>query len=241
MQADRDEPVPPTKATLTVSALDAAPAATPIAGIAAGGSAGSTQDIAFNNRLAAFDGGVAGLPMGAARRQRASIRHGEQLTYEIDVPEGTAMLLARVADVADAKADLDVYVVDCTGKECRNPQTDSDPVGDEIVSVSNPAKGKWKVVVDALSVPAGSTTFAYLDAVFNPSFGAITTADVPVERKTGESWTARTHTWLAGPLPAGREPFPAVLLEGQLSGNVPFRLGILELTEARAAANSQQR
>lgn len=240
MQAEKEEPVPPTPATLTVSAISADPeAGQRVTGNGNGGA--STRDLTMRNRMASFEGGITGAPMGAARRARPTIRQGEQLQYEIDVPAGSSSLLVRASDFADAAADLDVYVFDCTGKECRNPQTDSDPVGAEVVTVQNPAVGKWKVVVDGSRVPSGSTTFSYLDAVFNPSWGATVAPDTATEHATGESWPAQVHTWLAGPLPAGRQPFAGVSLEGRLSAGVTFGLGFVELPAEKGADGSSQR
>src|SRR6185369_9855506 len=161
MQAEKDEPVPPTAATLTVSAINVDVSA------AQNGSNG-TRDVTIANKMATFNGSIATAIVGGARREHPTIKNGQQLTYDIDVPAGTTSLFVRTSDVADKAADLDVYVLDCTRKECRNPQTDSDPLGDEIVSVANPAAGKWKVVIDAPSVPSGSTTFAYTDVLFSP-------------------------------------------------------------------------
>jgi hypothetical protein len=238
MQAEKDEPVPPTEATLTVSAIAvdlSLPAVTDPAMMSSGA---LTHELTLSNRMGAFVGGVTALPLGAARRERPSIRHGEQLQYEIDVPAGAATLLVRAGDFADARADLDLYVVDCTGKQCRNPQTDSDPIGDEVVIVQNPAAGTWKVVVDAASVPTGSTSFAYLDAILSTAFGTAAAADVMKERKPGDQWSTHALTWGTGTLPAGREAFPAVLLQGQLSGGVTFGLGVIELLAPRTAATS---
>ncbi|HUF51818.1 MAG TPA: S8 family serine peptidase [Longimicrobiales bacterium] len=237
MQAESNETVPPTQATLTVSAI--AVAATAVAATAE--SSVTTQELTLKNMMAAFEGSVAGMPYGAARRQQATIRSGEQLQYEIDVPAGSSLLLVRAGDVSDAAADLDVYVFDCTGRECRSPRTDSDPFGDEVITIANPAAGKWKVVVDGASVPSGSTRFAYLDAIFNPSYGAVATIDLPGERKSGDEWTTQTHRWLAGGLPAGREPYPAVLLQGRMPGNLLFDLGVVELAKAGRVTNPQQR
>jgi hypothetical protein len=129
-----------------------------------------------------------------------------------------------------------VYVFDCTGKECRTPQTDSDPVSDEVVLIQNPAAGKWKVVIDAPTVPSGSTSFDYIDVVFNPSYGMVNTADLAKDRKVGESWNAQALSWLANAPPAGREPFAAVQLQGHMSGGVVFNLGIFELSSTRNSA-----
>ena len=239
MQAEKDEPVPPTPATLTVAALAVETAAPQVAAEAAIENPGSsTNGLSLANRMATFEGGITSMPIGAARRERASIRNGQQLQYEIDVPAGATTLLVRATDVAHADSDLDLYLLDCTGKECRNPQTDSDPVGDEVITAQNPAAGKWKVVIDAASVPSGSTNFSYMDVIFSPAFGGVSTSDVPGERKSGALWNTQTHTWLAGPMPAGREPFPAVLLQGQLSGNVAFGLGLLELLPRPAVAST---
>jgi hypothetical protein len=239
MQAEKDEPVPPTAATLTVSAIAVDLATTPAVGGAANGGS-SRQDLSVTNRMAAFTGAIAGMTLGGARRERTTIRNAEQLQYEIDVPAGSTSLMVRASEVTDPAADLDVYVFDCTGRECRNPQTDSDPVGDEIVTIQNPAAGKWKVVIDGASVPSGSTSFAYLDVVGNPTYGAIASSDLPKERKNGEQWTAPTNTWLASALPAGRQPFTAVLLQGQLQGGVPFALNVIEFGAARAVSSSQR-
>jgi hypothetical protein len=235
MQAEKDEPVPPTAATLTVSAIAAD---VNVAQNAAANGNAFTREVSITNRMATFTGNVARVSVGSARRERPTIRHGQQLTYEIDVPAGSNSLLVRASEIADQAADLDVYVLDCSGRECRTPQTDSDPLGDEGVTVQNPAAGKWKVVIDGASVPAGSTTFAYLDVVFNPSYGAVLSADLSKERKNGESWTAQAHTWLAGALPAGRQPFTAVQLQGTLNGGVSFGLNVFELKMTTGVSTS---
>jgi hypothetical protein len=243
MQAEKDEPAPPTPATLRVSALAAdivLPQAT--ADLALKSSGNSTFDVSISNRMAAFTGATANVALGSARRERPTLREKQQQEYEIDVPAGSTQLIVKAANATDAKADLDVFVFDCTGRTgcSRNGQTDSDPNGDEIVTIQNPAAGKWKVVIDAASVPSGSTAFDYLDVVFNPSYGMVSSADVPKERKVGEQWSTQAHTWFANALPAGRVPFQALLLQGQLSGNVPFSINLMELTAPRAGVSSQQ-
>jgi hypothetical protein len=236
MQAESDEPVPPTPVTLTISAI-----AVDLAVAANGALAQAARDVQVTGSMAPFKGAVAGLPMGAARRERPTVAQNQQLEYELDVPEGAASLLVRVGDTSDPLADLDVYVLNCTGEECRMAETDSDPLGDEVVTVQNPAAGKWKVIVDGAHVPAGRTAFSYLDVIFNPAFGAVNSADVAKEHKAGEPWTAVTHTWIAGGFPAGREPFAAVRLEGELSAGTRFPLGLLELGGAETLQQGAQR
>ncbi|MEX2285085.1 MAG: S8 family serine peptidase [Gemmatimonadota bacterium] len=242
MQAEKDEPVPPTPATLTVSALAADVALTPAtADLALKSSGTATNELTITNRMAAFNGGIAGVALGSARRERPTLRAKQQQEYELDVPAGSSTLRVRVSNPSDPAADLDLYVFDCTGKECRNAVTDSDPLGDEVVSVQNPAAGKWKIVIDAASMPTGSTSFDYLDVVFNPSYGVVNSSDLPKERKSGDRWTAQTLTWLASTLPAGREPYPAIMLEGRLTGSVPFSINLLELVSQKRGVTSSQR
>ncbi len=238
--SEKGGPVPPTPATLTVSALASDVAVQPEAAALnrAGGTA--TYELAITNRMAAFNGAAAGVPLGSARREHPTIHEKEQNSFDIDVPPGSTNLLVRVSRPADAGADLDVYVFDCTGKNgcSRSPRTDSDPLGDEVVTVNNPAAGKWRVVVDAPTVPSQTTTYDYLDVVLNPSFGGVSTADVAHEHKVGEHWTVQAHAWLAATLPAGRVPFAAVLLQGQLQGAVPFNLNLEEITSTAGAGGS---
>jgi hypothetical protein len=220
MQAEVGRPVPPTPVTLAVSAItvESKPAQS-----LGGGSAPVADQTAITNRMAGFTGGVTALPLGAVRREHPTIGAKQQLEYAVDVPAGSTMFLVRLGNTS---ADLDLYVFDCTGKTCRPPQTDSDPDGDEVVTVPNPGAGKWKIVIDA---PAGGGSFDYLDAVFNPAFGLVGTTDIAKERKPGETWTTATHLWKAGELPAGRQAYPVVALQGQMAPGITYLLAYLEL------------
>ena len=219
-QAKKEEPVPPTPATLTVSALAAD------VGVVAGGGGGNGRLQAVN-RMAAFTGAVAGMPAGSARRESRAIAAGEQHMYEVEAPPGSRALVVRAwpagDDEGDAGAlDLDVYVFDCTGDECRSARVDGDPVGDESVIVHRPAAGTWKVIVDAaaMATDADSAEYEYLDVVFNPSYGAVAAADVPQERAVGARWATDMRGWAAPAVHGeGRAPYLAVALEGAAGGN----------------------
>jgi hypothetical protein len=212
-QAQKDEPVPPTKAKLTVAALAAGVDGT-TAALGDDGTDGpaGTADVGLANRMAKFTGAVAAGPLGAARRERRTIGAREQHLYEIDVPAGTASLLVRVDNVQGAGADLDVYVFNCTGRQCTSDGVGANMRGSEHVRVDNPAAGTWKVVVDAFAAPAGGATYDYLDVVFNPIYGAVGVADSPAERETGARWSVQRNVWIAGALPEGRTAFAPVFL-----------------------------
>jgi hypothetical protein len=239
-QAEKDEPAPPTKVTLTVSAIAAEVKAVGTAIVESGNGFGSvtpvatpvaanTFDVSMTNRMAVFTGAIAGQPLGSARRERATIGDREQRVYEIDVPAGSSLLAARISGIADAKSDLDVMVYDCSGKTCRSAGIAADPSGDESVVVQNPAPGKWRVVVDAPTVPGGTTQYDYVDVVFNPAYGVVGVTDFSQERKLNVQWTARAHVWPAGALPAGRTPYVGVLLQTQPKGVDPVMLKLVEL------------
>jgi len=245
-QAREHEPVPPTAATLTVSAL-AADVEVVAAGMAADNGAPAaaaavagtgTHQVWITNRMASFTGGAVNTPVGSARREHNSIAPLGQQVYEIEVLPGSSALMVRTeverAAAGDAaadgasEADLDVYVFDCTGEECTGVRVDGDPVGDESVVVHNPAAGTWKVVVDAASA-AGEVYYEYLDVVFNPAYGTVSAIDMPQERAPDARWTTTAHAWTA--LAAhgeGREPYLALVVEGR-SAATPYRVTIGEV------------
>src|SRR5262249_23737481 len=157
-----------------------------------------------------------------------TIREKEQQVYEINVPAGSTRLLVK-ARAIDPGADVDVYVFNCTARECRNAQFDANPIVGEAVTIPNPAAGKWKVIVDPPTAPGGTGTYESLDVVFNPSFGSVAVADKPEARKSGAQWSVRVNSWVPGTLPDGRSPFAAVLVEGQPRGSDRFALNVREL------------
>lgn len=238
-QAQKAEPVPPTPATLTVSALAAEVDVIGAdgAGMTADTGRGTTtHDVWITNRGAAFTGGATNTPVGSARRERPVIAAREQHMFEVEVLPGATTLLAGVRNVSDLDADLDVYVFDCTGEECRGVRADGDPVGEEWVMVRDPDPGKWKVVVDAAEVPSGNTGYEYLDVVLHPAYGTVSTTDLPQERAKDARWTAKAHAWVA---PAaheeGRAPFVALLIRGEDAGGDPYFVSLVELAQPRAS------
>ena len=223
-QAKKAEPVPPTKATLTVSALAADVEVVTDETVVDNG-VGEHQ-VWIANRMAAFEGGAVTTAAGSARRGYHRMGARDQDVYEVEVLPGSTALMVRVGAVetggqgggADG-VDLDVYVFDCTGDECRAARVDGDPEGDEVVIVHDPAPGMWKVVVDAASVPGEEATYSYLDVVFNAAYGTVAVIDMPQERASGARWTTTAHGWAAMAAHArGREPYLGVVVEGRAGG-----------------------
>jgi hypothetical protein len=230
-QAKKEEPVPPTSATLTLAALATeVHLATARTGLGrneseATNGAGTSQ-VWITNRMAAFTGGAVSTPVGSARRESPTIDEKEQQIFEVEVLPGSTALIARAFDPSDPDADIDVYVYNCTGSWCRRQDSDADPVGNESVIVSSPAAGEWKIVVDAASVPSGTTAYEYLDVVFNPAYGMVSLTDLPQERAREARWTPTAHTWVAPAVHEdGRVPWVAVSVRGQAGGGSGFVVG----------------
>ncbi|MGH7689978.1 MAG: S8 family serine peptidase, partial [Gemmatimonadaceae bacterium] len=228
-------PVPPTTARITISALSvtasAVAAADNGASLDGGGTAAvplAAENVSLVSHMANFTGQAMSYPVGSARREHSTIANLEQKVYELDVPPGSTSLMARVSGATDPKADLDLYVYDCTGKECHIAATGADWLGDETVIVDHPAAGKWKVVVDGASVPSGTAGFDYVDAVFNQTYGMVGVTDEPAKRDGSVVWSTSVNVWSAA-LPTGREPFTALLVQGEASRTQPFTIGLLEL------------
>jgi len=57
------------------------------------------------------------------------------------------------------------------------------------VTIANPAAGNWLVLVDGFAVPAGSTTYNYVDVFVNAAFGSVAVTDANALRPSGASWT----------------------------------------------------
>ena len=237
-------PVPPTKVRLTVSALGAGAAASTVAdnaGDQSGGGLNATQqaresraanDLTLVSRMADFTGKASSYPLGSARIERPTIRERQQQVYEIQVPPGTAALRVAVDNPSDTAADLDVYVYDCTKKECRPGGASADPGSDEAVTLQHPAAGNWRVVVDGASVPSGQTTYDYSDVVFNQVYGMVAVTDTTAKRQKGSPWSVKTNAWVAS-VPVGRMPYAAVLLEGQVTPAQPFTVTLVPIAGDR--------
>lgn len=225
-QAKKAEPVPPTPATLVVSALAAEVA------VMDGEENDSLQDIWLTNRMASFTGGAVTTAMASGRQEHLEITEGEQKVFQVEVLPGSSALMARTSGISDQNADLDLYVFDCTDEEkgCEAARVDGDPIGDEMVLVENPEAGLWKIVVDGFRVPSQKTVFTYLDAVLNPVYGTVSSTDLPQEREPGDRWMGRVRSWIApSSLQEGREAMAMTRIRGEVEGGF-FTLSLLPLS-----------
>lgn len=216
---NRPRPLPPGRITVTAGLLGASVVAD--GGAEVPPAAGATRDVTVQveNRFGATSMGLAGGALASAFRASRTIASGEQHVYEVMVPAGATLLRAGVSGVTGEGSDLDVTVMDCTAVPrpvAPAPERDRGNRAPSVappncaprgraatvesggeVELTNPAPGRWVVVVDAFQAPAGGARYDYLDLFTHPSLGSITVTDLDSPREAGGRWSARAHLWVA--------------------------------------------
>ncbi|PPK70210.1 S8 family serine peptidase [Actinokineospora auranticolor] len=144
---------------------------------------------ALKNQFGPFTGKASGTALGSAKKAVLTIANEENQQYRVDVLPGTTALRAKIGHTADAAADLDLAVYNCTSGTCQLAGQQADGDSEEEVTVANPAAGVWIVLVAGYSVPAGTTTYDYLDVLTNPVYGAVNITDTNTARGAGAQWS----------------------------------------------------
>src|SRR6185503_8303828 len=167
----------------------------------------------LHNNFASFTGQAVGSPLGSARKGVFTIANHTQQAYLTTIPAGTTSFRATIGSPSDAAADLDLFVYQCADAACttktlRGQSADGD--AEESVTIANPAAGTWQVFIDGFNIPAGTTTYNYVDIFANPVLGSVSVTDSSAPRPTGASWTVPGSV-TAGAVPeAGRVLLGAV-------------------------------
>ncbi len=143
----------------------------------------------MTNMFGGFTGRAAGTTLGSAFRAVPTIANLAQQQYPISVTAGSTSLRATIGSPSDPAADLDLFVYNCTTGTCVLAGQSADGDSEESVTITNPAPGAWVVLVDGYAVPAGTTTFNYVDVFANPAFGAVAVTDADAFRPAGSTWT----------------------------------------------------
>jgi len=105
------------------------------------------------------------------------------------VSAGSSSLRATIGNPSDPGADLDLFVYNCTSGNCVLAGQNADGDSEESVTIANPAAGLWRVLVDGFAVPAGTTSYDYVDVFANAAFGSVSVTDANALRPAGSSWT----------------------------------------------------
>ena len=143
----------------------------------------------LTNVFGPFTGRAVGTTFGSAKVATPSIANHAQLEFPVTVTSGSTSLRATIGSPSDPAADLDLFVFNCTSGTCVQAGANADGDSEESVTIANPAAGDWKVLVDGFSVPAGTTTFNYVDVFVNAAFGSVSVTDANALRASGSSWT----------------------------------------------------
>jgi subtilisin family serine protease len=163
-----------------------------------------SRSYTVNNTLGALTGQLTGSTLGSASIQRPSIADLAQQQYPVTVTPGSTSFTATIGNTSDVAADLDLVVYNCTTGNCTIAGASADGDSEESVTITNPAAGRWIVLIDGYSVPSGTTSYDYLDTFVNPAFGSIAVTDANTGHASGTSWTVpATVTANAAPA-AGR-------------------------------------
>ena len=261
-------PLPPARVTLRATVLGAevdVPASLK-SNVGAGGS--HDFRLSVTNQFGETVAALVPEPLASVSRTKRTIARGEQHVYELDVPEGATSV--RVGIEAAEGADLDLYLIDCTAEKrtplppapeqergnkapevlppgCSTRAKDATTRAGGYVEVSDPAPGRWVVVVDAYSAPASGVEYTYRDAYHHPRFGMAAVSDVERARKAGESWTVPAMVWATAEPEANRTLEARFVMKGKglykgpdgspvVLGELEFPLG----APARAAMVSRR-
>lgn len=107
----------------------------------------------ITNLYGAFTGRAVGTGLGSAYVATPSIANHAQQQYDVTVAAGSTSLRATIGGTSDPGADLDLFVYNCTSGSCVLAGQSADGVSEESVTISNPAAGLWRVLVDGYAVP----------------------------------------------------------------------------------------
>jgi hypothetical protein len=163
-----------------------------------------SRSYTLTNQLGPFIGRAVGTTLGSARRATPTIANLEQQQFPVVVAPGSTSLRATIGSPSDPAADLDLFVFNCTTGTCVLAGQNADGDSEESVTINNPAAGNWLVLVDGFAVPAGTTTYNYVDVFVNTAFGSVSITDANALRDTGSTWVVPGTVTAASAPASGR-------------------------------------
>jgi subtilase family protein len=189
VEARRTSDVASAPFTLTASILGATVSPNPDVIASATIGVPIARSYTLTNLFGAFTGRAVGTTLGSARTGVFSIANLAQQQYQTTVTAGSTSFRATIGGTSDPAADLDLFVFNCTAGPCVLAGQSADGDSEESVTIANPAAGTWVVLIDGFAVPAGTTTYNYVDVFVNPAFGSVSVTDANALRPSGGSWT----------------------------------------------------
>jgi hypothetical protein len=210
IDARRTSDAADTAFTLTASILGAVVAPNPdtIASATIGVPIGRSYTI--TNLYGAFTGNAVGSTLGSAFRATPTIANLGQNVITFTVAPGSTNLRVAIGSTSDPAADLDLYVFYCN-PSCNQVGQAADGDSEEAVSFNSPAAGNWAALVDGYSVPAGTTSYTYVDVFVNSAFGSVAVTDASALRPAGSSWN------VPAAVTVNAAPAPGRVLQGTVT------------------------
>jgi len=175
--------------TLTVSVLGASVSPNPDTIASATLNQPLSRQYTLTNSFGPFTGRAVGTNLGSAKIDRPSIAEGAQSQFQIQVAAGSTQLRVKIGKTSDLGADLDLYLYRCVTGACIAAGSSADGDSEEAVTVNTPAAGHWEVQIEGYSVPAGTTTYDYLDVFSGAAFGNLAITDANAAHAAGSTWT----------------------------------------------------
>ncbi|MFC0028912.1 S8 family serine peptidase [Micromonospora chaiyaphumensis] len=167
--------------------------------------------------------GVGG-PLASVHAERPSIAEGARQEYTVDVPAGATSFTARIGNPSDLSADLDLSVFLGATRVGQSADGDSE----EAVTLTNPAAGTYRVVIDGYAVSDPTTAYDYRDSFAAPALGSLSAPSTPLALANGATATL-TGTVTANATPAaGRELYgdlAVTTVEGAVVGRGSVEVG----------------
>jgi subtilisin family serine protease len=174
--------------TLTVSILGATVSPNPDVIASATIGVPVARSYTITNLFGAFTGRAVGTNLGSAFLATPTIANLEQQVRFVTVTAGSTSLRATIGGPSDPAADLDLFVFNCTTGSCVLAGQSADGDSEESVTINSPAAGLWATLVDGFAVPAGTTTYNYVDVFATPAFGSVSVTDANALRAAGAVW-----------------------------------------------------
>ena len=200
VEARRTSDVDNAPFTLTASILGASVSPNPDVIASATIGVPIARSYTLTNLFGAFTGRAVGTTLGSAKRGVESIANQGVTQFDVDVAAGSTSLRATIGGTSDAAADLDLYILRNGSVVGQSADGDSE----ESVTIANPAAGTYTIRIEGYAVPAGTTTYNYIDVFTNAAFGSVSLTDANALRLAGSLWTVSgTVTANAAPA-AGR-------------------------------------
>ena len=161
----------------------------------------------MTNNFGTFTGRAVGSALGSARRGVFTIANHELQDYTTTIPAGTTSFRATIGSPSDPAADLDLFVYRAAMRAARRARRSAgraDGDSEESVTMRTRRPARRQVDVDGFAVPAGSTTYDYVDVFANPALGSVTVTDADAQRNPGATWTAPGSVLVSQVPEAGR-------------------------------------